>query len=192
MTRVAPGLALALCLVACASAPPEAAHYLLRVVPPADLGSADPLPVALGRISLPPYLDRAGLVVQMDEHQLREARFHLWAESLDEGVWFYLRERISSELGRALHPGQDLGESVRYRVDIRINEFHGTLDGQAHLVARWSVRRVDKDSVVETQRFSQTRRQTGDGYPGLVSTEMELLDELAVTIARTLRTLDLD
>ena len=144
MTRVGVGLVLAFCLVGCASAPPEQAYYLLRVEPPPELRSADPLPIGLGRISLPPYLDRAGLVVQTDEHSVREARYHLWAEPLDEGAWFYLRDRISSELGRALHPGPDLGNSVRYSVDIRINEFHGTLDGRARLVARWSVRDLEQ------------------------------------------------
>ena len=192
MTRVGLRLVLVLCLAGCASTPPEQAHYLLRVEPPPDLRAADPLPVGLGRISIPPYLDRAGLVVQTDEHSVREARYHLWAEPPDVGAWFYLRDRISSELGRALHPGPNLGNSVRYRVDIRINEFHGTLDGQARLVARWSVRDLEQDSVVESQRFSQARRQAGDGYPGLVNTEIELLGELAGTIAQTLRTLEID
>ncbi len=192
MTRVSLRLVLLLCLVGCASAPPEDSYYLLRVQPPADLDSTDPLPVALGRIAIPPYLDRVGLVVQTDEHRIREARYHRWAEPLDEGTWFYLRERISSELGRSLDPGPGLGKSVRYRVDIRINEFHGTLDGQARLVARWSVRELDEDTVVETQRFSESRVQDGEGYPGLVNTATELLDELAATIARTLRTFDLD
>ena len=192
MTRVGLGLVLALSLVGCASAPPEQAYYLLRVEPPPDLRAADPLPIGLGRISLPPYLDRAGLVVQTDEHRVREARYHLWAEPLDEGAWFYLRDRISSELGRALYPGPDLGESLRYSVDLRINEFHGTLDGQARLVARWSVRDLEQDSVVESQRFSQARRQTGNRYRGLVNTQIELLDELAGTIAQTLRTMNID
>ncbi len=190
MTGVGLRLALALCLVGCTSAPPERTYYLLRVEPPANLTAADPLPIGLGRISLPPYLDRVGLVVQTDEHRVREARYHLWAEPLDEGAWFYLRDRISSELGRALDPGQDLGGRVRYRVDIRINEFHGTLDGQSRLIARWSVRDLEDDSVVESQRFSQTRRQAGDGYPGLVNAQLTLLDELARTIAQALRGLD--
>ncbi len=192
MTGVGLRLALVLCLVGCASAPPEHAYYLLRVEPPADLNAADPLPIGLGRISLPPYLDRIGLVVQTGEHRVREARHHLWAEALDEGAWFYLRDRISSELGRALDPGQDLGGRVRYRVDIRINEFHGTLDGQSRLIARWSVRDLEVDSVVESQRFSQTRRQSGDGYPGLVDAQITLLDELARSIAQALRKLDTD
>ena len=64
VTRVSLRLVLLLCLVSCASAPPEASYYLLRVEPPVDLDSTDPLPVALGRIAIPPYLDRVGLVVQ--------------------------------------------------------------------------------------------------------------------------------
>lgn len=184
MTRTC--LALALLLASCASTPPERAYYLLRADVP-ELAAADPASlVGIGRVSVAPYLDRAGIMVQVDENRVREARYHLWAEPLDDGIWYYLRDRISSELGRPLNTETD-ADSWRYRVDVSIEEFHGTLNGEAHLSARWSLRDVDSDEAIATRRFSQTMTQRRDGYPGLVDTQIALLDKLAQAIAQALR-----
>jgi uncharacterized lipoprotein YmbA len=59
--------------------------------------------------------------------------------------------------------------------------------GEARLIARWSLRDVDNDEVIATRRFSQTMTQRRDGYPGLVDTQIALLDGLAQAIARALR-----
>ncbi len=185
MTRA--GLALALCLAACAGTPPEREYYLLRADVPQGLGAADgDRATGLGRVSVASYLDRAGIVLQVNEHRVREARYHLWAEPLSDGIWYYLRDGISSELGRALNTEPD-ADAWRYRVDVSVEEFHGSLNGEARLVARWTLRNVAEGAVIASERFARTRRQTADGYPGLVDTQIALLDELAQTIARALR-----
>ena len=188
MTKI--GLALSLFLAACANSPPERAYYLLRAdVPEQPAAAAPRSSIGMGRVLVAPYLDRTGIMVQIDEHRIREARFHLWAEPLDEGIWYYLHEQVSSRLDSALATGPS-ADSWRYRVDISVEEFHGTLNGAARLAARWSLRDVSNGAVIETRSFARERPQVGDGYTALVDTQTALLDELAETIARSLRTLD--
>ena len=181
-------LALVLGLAACASAPPERFYYLLRAQIDGDLAPADPKRLAgIGPVRIAPYLNQAGVMVQVEENRIREARYHLWAEPLDRSIRYYLEDRVASLLGRQLNPGPGATDSWRYRIDVSVEEFHGTMNGEVRLVARWSLVDLKRDSVLETQRFARKLDQMGDGYPGLVTTQIALLDELSAKLADALR-----
>lgn len=185
-------LTLVLCLAGCAStAAPEPAYYLLRADMHGELAPADPdAQSGIGRVSIAPYLDRAGIVVQVEAHQVREARYHLWAEPLDRGIRRCLAGGVSRRLGRATNAGPRSEDAWRHRVDVAVEEFHGTLDGRARMLARWSIRDLSTDTVVASGRFSQTLPQAGDGYAALVDAQLALLDGLAERIAQALRELE--
>ena len=181
-------LSLVLCLAACATAPPERSYYLLRAEVPGTLASAENgVLLGVGTVSIAPYLDRSGIVVQVDDHRVREARYHLWAEPLDQGIRSYLSDRIAALLGRALNNGSNLVDQWDYRLDVAIEDLHGTLNGEARLVARWSLIDTAQDKLVASQRLVRTKRQALDGYPGLVEVQAALLDELATEIAAAIR-----
>ncbi len=186
MTRIS--LVLVLFLIGCVSTPTERSYYLLRAEVPGDLAPADPdALLGIGRSSIAQYLNRAGIVVQVGERQVREARYHLWAEPLDRGIRHYLSHRVSAVLGRSLNTGPGTEDTWRYRIDVSVEEFHGTLNGEARLVAYWSLRNPMNGAVIEAGYFRRTRRQTGDGYPALVDAQIALLDELAESIVQALR-----
>jgi uncharacterized lipoprotein YmbA len=190
MIRLPIALVFAVATIGCASDPPiETAQYLLRADAPADLSPADPARrIGIGRVSIAPYLDRAGVVMEVDANQVREARYHEWAEPLDRGIQLYLQERVAVSLGQALNDGTE--DAWRYRIDLSVEEFHGRLDGEVRLIAQWSLRDLSNGRVVATQRFSRSRQQTSEGYPAMVAAQIELLDELAEAIARVLRQVD--
>ena len=182
------GIVLALFLIGCASTPTERSYYLLRAEVPADLAPADPdALLGIARPSIAQYLNRTGIVVQVGEHQVREARYHLWAEPLDRGIRYYLSHRVSALLGRSLNTGPGTEDTWRYRIDVSVEEFHGTLNGEARLVANWSLRNLMNGAVIEAQYLRRTRQQTGDGYPALVDAQIALLEELAESIVQALR-----
>jgi uncharacterized lipoprotein YmbA len=181
--------ALALLLVGCSStAPPERSYYLLRAeVDGEKLGPVEPMTdVGLGRISVAPYLNRTGVVIQVDDNQVREARYHLWAEPLPKGIGYYLEDRLSELLGRPL-AGSEAARQPRYRIDVDVEEFHGTLDGEARLVARWSLMDTKTGIARVTERLRRSTTLADDGYPSLVKAQTALLDELAERIASALR-----
>ncbi len=191
--RLAPTLAavvrVGVALAGCAgNPPPERAYYLLRAEVPVSLAAPDPDRLfGMAHEPIAPYLARTGIVVQVEANRVREARYHLWAEPLTFGIRAYLHNRVSAELGRPLGGGPGTEGTWRYRVDVTVEVFHGTLGGEARLVALWAVRDLVEERVIEAGRFSRSQRQTADGYAGLVQAQIALLDELAREVARPLR-----
>jgi uncharacterized lipoprotein YmbA len=89
-----------LLLLACGGPSPPRIKYLLRADSVDHAGrAAGPHRVGLGRVSVAPYLDRAGLVVEIEPGQVQAARGHEWAEPLEDGLRSYLRSEITAAVG---------------------------------------------------------------------------------------------
>jgi uncharacterized lipoprotein YmbA len=167
--------------------PPERSYYLLRGAPQ-EFSTADGrLGVGLGIVQVAPYLDRAGVMVEVDANEVREARFHLWAEPLQRGIRYYLEDRIAADLGRQLAPGPPVKNGWLYRVDVRVREFHGDLDGHVRLVASFTLVGVESGEILLEEQVSFAGPRRIDGYPGLVQAQISLLDRLATSIADAIR-----
>ncbi|UCG72822.1 MAG: membrane integrity-associated transporter subunit PqiC [Chromatiales bacterium] len=167
---------------------PEPTFYLLRAearIP--DGPQQPPVNVGINRVSLADYLGQAGVVVAINSDQVRPARQHLWAEPLDSSVRLFLRDAISADLGYPVSADLGRRQSWQYRVDIRIDEWRGSLAGDARIVASWLVIDVATDSELSRYRFEQTGTLAADGYDALVAAQTRLLDALAATIADSLR-----
>ena len=179
-------LSLGLLLVACSSAAPQTHRYLLpNEVPAGTARMQAPLQIGLGRIEVAPYLGAPGLVVETETHQIRPARYHIWAEPLADGLRRLLRAEISKELGYDVSADTTQQARWDHTVDIQIDRLHGTLTGKAVLVAQWRI--VPKSGDVSAFRFSESRPLPRDGYPGLVEAEIALTRQLARAIAESLR-----
>ncbi len=173
--------------IACSSTPPQTTRYLL----PAETTRGttrleSPARIGLGRVELSPYLGEQGLVVETEAGQVRPARYHLWAEPLDEGLRRFLRLEISKALGE--HVSGDSTQQPRWRrtVDVEIDRLHGTLAGEAVLVAQWRV--SPREGEPRAFSLSESRPLPREGYAGLVDAEIELTRALARAIDESLRT----
>jgi uncharacterized lipoprotein YmbA len=179
-------LPLLLLAAACAVQTPATTRYLLPADVPAGSGRVDP-PVRYGlaRVSVPPYLKDLGLVVETSPGQVRPARLHEWAEPLDDGLRRFLRIEISSALGQEI--GSDIAQRSRWQaaIDVDVDRLHGTLDGEAVLVARW--RLSPRSGAPGDYRFAAREALTEPGYAGLVEAEVLLLRQLSRAIADSLR-----
>lgn len=178
-------------LAACAgSPPPPKNHYLLRADPPALAGRVEaPVSVGLRRVEVAAYLRQSGLVVATGAHQVRPARFHLWAEPLDHGLRRYLRAEISNALGWDLSADLLQQRHWDYAVEVNVDQLHGTLDGEAILVASWRITRGSAAEQVAQLRFAHSEPLSEAGYAALVEAEIGLLRQLAAAIADSLREL---
>jgi uncharacterized lipoprotein YmbA len=135
------------------------------------------------------YLRQPGLVIETATHQMRAARYHLWAEPLDEGLLRFLRAQISNALGYDVSADAVHRKQWDYGVEVRVDQLHGTLSGQALLSASWRVTRGDGADEVGKFRFTRSAPLAQDGYPALVEAEIGLLGQLAAAIADSLREL---
>ena len=75
-------------------------------------------------------------------------------------------------------------------MDIRIDEWHGYLDGEARILATWVLIDVARDKVLSRHRFEQTGALKADGYDALVAAQADLLEALATAIAASLKALN--
>ena len=176
-----------LLLPACASDPPPRTQYLLRAELPSETSQIEaPVAIVLSRVTVASYLRSPGLVVESEEHQVRPARYHVWAEPLDEGLRRYLRTEISNVLGFAIRSDASNRAGWDYAVDVVIDQLHGTLSGQARIVASWRISRAD-GSEVAAYVLSTSEPLAVGGYQGLVNAQIALAQHLAARIAESLQ-----
>jgi uncharacterized lipoprotein YmbA len=167
-----------LLMTGCAGKPPETAYFLLRAdaTEAATMSEGD---VGIGRIEVAKYIDQPGIVLQTGPHQINVAHQNLWAEPLVTSVRSTLAVQISKVLGSRVQEDASAWKDWRLRVDVRIDQLHGSEDGRALLVASWSIRDVASGKSVGEGRFASNESLPESGYPGLVAGTLSLLDALA-------------
>lgn len=176
-------LLLVMLMSGCASQTIEPSYYLLRSNEVLDSSQLQPSKdFALGNVVIASYIDQRGLLMETVEGEVRPARHNLWAEPVSEGVRNFLFVEIGQAKGEDLLPTR-LTENAT-TVDIRIDQMHGTRDGQAKLVAYWWLRR--NSEVLTFHRFAESQSLSTDGYAALIAAEETLLSRLAKKIASTL------
>jgi uncharacterized lipoprotein YmbA len=176
-------LAATVLLAACGGKQIEPSYYLLRpAVKPESRQLAPSDDFALGKITIASYLDQPGLMLQTGDGEVRPAKHHLWAEPMYEGVHSFLVKEISRAKGEDILPATLKRNAVV--VEVRVEELHGTADGQAVLVGYWWLRR--NSEVLAAYQFSESRTLNGDGYQALVEAQRALLEQLAGRIAASM------
>ena len=89
---------------------------------------------------------------------------------------------MSAAVGEDIFP-EELSEGDLV-FDVRIDQLHGTADGEARLVAYWIVQR--KDEILASYQFSETTPLRADGYGALARAQKALLSDLSKRIATSL------
>ena len=170
-------------LVACSGQPVATNYYLLRQDDAIEsrelIGSRD---YALGNVAIASYIDQPGMVLEMGAGQIRPALHHQWAEPMNQSVRSFLQREISTRLGEDLFPATiSSAESV---VEIRVDQLHGTSDGQAVIFAYWYLRKDGE--ILLPHQFGKTVELASDGYAALAKAERVLLSGLAKDISDAL------
>ena len=137
----------------------------------------------MGRLIIAPYIEQPGLVLETSRGEIRPALHHQWAEPMGQGLQQFLRVEVSSELGEDIFPERySEGETA---FDVRIDQLHGTADGDALLVAYWWLRQGD--DIQHSYQYAETRALGRDGYGALADAQKALLRDLASRIAASLK-----
>ena len=133
-------LASTLLLLACGGSAPARTQYLLRAQAPEGTVRVDiPARVGLGRVVVAPYLDQSGIMMETAANQVTPARNHTWAEPLDNATLIFLRATLSSALGEEVGLDPSDRSLWKYSVEVFVEQLHGTLAGQAMLVASYRI-----------------------------------------------------
>ncbi len=158
-------------LIGCAGQGIDQSRYTL----PSEKHNIDVAGDFQGSVSLAPprmssYLEDDGIVMQLNDIRIHQARHHLWAEPLDR----QLQERMRQHLSQAL-PNADVlrrsqaaeAPSPALHVQLDVESFQGRDDGMAVVGGQWRIR-DDNDRTLSRETFEIERPLEDDGYPALV------------------------
>jgi uncharacterized lipoprotein YmbA len=174
---------LLLLLAACSGTPTSSTHYLLRSDIDAESRELQPSRYyALGSLTIASYIDQPGLVLETRQREIHSARSHQWAESLRDSLRYFFAQEISFGIGEDVFFNRD--KTGLTLIDISINQLHGTINGDAILIAYWVL--VPPEGEAKYFQFSETRALSDDGYNALVEAEQQLLHLLATRISDSL------
>ncbi|PSJ48013.1 hypothetical protein C7H85_04215 [Zobellella endophytica] len=180
----------ALGLAGCAAdGPAGSPGYLL---PATAAGQQYPhqLAVTVAAPRLAGHLDGEGIVMQLSDIEVYQARQHLWAEELGGQLQQLLIRRLSSALpeSQVVGRGQPLlaGREVR-EIRVRLGRFQGRYDGVALAEGQWQLLAGDGTLLAQAD-FSAEQPLADDGYPALVralaAAWEQVADQLAARLAQ--------
>jgi len=176
-----------LLIAACTATIPSTQQYLLRSETPIQNTAQDGTAVTgIGIIKVARYIDGLGLVLETASGEVHVATHYQWAEPLEDGLRIYFAHELSAETGQLIRTQRNGGTDWKKRIDIRIDELHGTANGEARLVAYWAIFDTEQHVVISENDFFQTEPLNGDGYAALVAAHKRLLHALSLAITATL------
>lgn len=171
----------------CSSSVPSLNQYLLRSDTPSQFKVEEQSAVVgLGTVVVASYIDGLGLVLETSGGEVRAARDHQWAEPLRDSLRVFMAQEVSAQAGQVIRANHSGENDWQRRIDLRIDQLHGSPNGAAKLVAYWQVFDIDERTIVSENGFSETQALTVDGYEALVTAEKVLLRKLAVAMAASL------
>jgi uncharacterized lipoprotein YmbA len=180
-----PGLAAALTLTACASAP---MHYY-TLVPPASAHTTSPadaapsLPFELLAVGIPAQVDQPQLLVREGGQGVALLGSERWIAPLGDEV----RGALSADLARELH-SQDVSglpnnDKPTLRVKLDVRRFDSQPGSYALIEGAWSVRLMHAQHPALLACTSRVSESVGPGYDALVQGHQQAIATLAAQIA---------
>jgi uncharacterized lipoprotein YmbA len=109
---------------------------------PASAGPDSQLTIGVGPVDFPDYLRRLPVVTRVAPNRIDLSDERRWAEPLDKNFVRVLSENLATLLDthRIEKYPWALRTKVDYQVEVDVERFETTSDGQAQLVASWIIR----------------------------------------------------
>jgi uncharacterized lipoprotein YmbA len=183
-------LALAALLSACGSTP-RSNYYMLS----ADIAASETASkknggpsLGIGPVTVPEYLKRREMVLNLSSNRLELADFDRWAEPLDAGILRVTALNLSKLLDTQQVQVFPWRRSFQPQFGVSIAVVHFGMHGtSAELVAEWTVSDPKAGAAV-VQRISRLHTQAEDATPESVAAAYsDLLAKLAREIATAIQ-----
>ena len=178
-----------LALTGCAGNSTPSTFFMLRSIesPQETLATAggESVSVLVGPVSIPEYLDRNQMVTVAENNRVMVDEFNRWAESLRESFYRVLLEDLSfllktPEVARYDRSGEYNSD---YQVFIDVTRFDCAPEGDAVLIAFWTVRGKDGATIRITKKSVFRTPVSSTGYPGMVQAQNRTLSAFGREIA---------
>jgi len=152
---------------------------------PASASPDSQLTLGLGPVAFPDYLRRLPVVRRVAPNQIQLSDEKRWAEPLDKNFTRVLSENLATLLDtqRIEKYPWPLRTKVDYEIEIDVQRFEATSDGQTQLIASWIIRDGSSDKILYA---SQTTAGAPAG-PDELSASSALSGDLA-TLSKEIAT----
>lgn len=179
-------LVLLLLLAACGSTVQPKYYLLTPAAGDAAAGDQKPLQISVGPVTLPAYLDRSQIVTRRGATELELADGSRWAEPLQKNFSAVLAENMRQQLHQAAiveYPTWDRTR-VDYRVTVDVVRFDSDDNGDAVLIADWSILDGNRQPVLlqKRSRYRANVSATAD-YAEIVAALSDTVAQLGHDIA---------
>jgi uncharacterized lipoprotein YmbA len=183
------GLLLAGCSIL-APLPDASRFYTLTAVESG--GAPDPLRgvvVGVGPVHLPAYLERSEIVTRVAPNQVEFSSVARWADPLTRSFVSILRE----DLARILAPDRVVAfpwfdaTGVTYGIEITVDRFEATADGNVDFWAHWMLRAGATRAPLDGGDFRKSVPVPGRTTEAAVAEQSKLVAELAEMLATAVR-----
>lgn len=181
-----PLLSLSLLLSACASSVTPPARYMLPSSPMVITPSQPQGILQVRSLRIAHYIDVDGIVMQLNDITLNEAREHQWAESIGRQLERSLRSQLSQELKDIQVIRDDGNAPNALTLSLEVDQFQGRHDGIAVTSGQWQLRGANNE-LLALKGFSAETTLDEDGYPALVRALGASWDNVASQIANQIR-----
>ena len=146
----------------------------------AKSASASPdsqLTIGVGPVDFPDYLKRLPVVTRVAPNRIELSDERRWAEPLDKNFVRVLSENLAVLLDtqRIEKYPWPLRTNVDYQVEIDVQRFETTSDGQTQLIANWFIRDGHSGKILYASRTTAA----GPAGPNGVSASAALSNDLA-------------
>ena len=120
----------------------------------ASTSAGSQLIVGVGPVDFPDYLRRLPVVKRVAPNRVDLSDEERWAEPLDKNFVRVLSENLATLLNtrRIEKFPWPLTDRIDYRVEVNVERFETTSDGQAQLMASWIVRDGPSDKILYASR----------------------------------------
>ena len=189
--RLLGALALAAAVTGCAATQPTNFYTLSPSTEPnvAKRSTTASLVIGLGPITLPPYLDRPGIVTRQGANQMRLAELSQWAEPLEPLITRVMAEDLYALLDASdVIPIPQRGDLPLDRVvEIDVGRFDADAAGQVVLDARWRIYQGDNETLLASGRSQVTEQGAPvPDYDAIVAAMSRALGQASEEIARAI------
>jgi uncharacterized lipoprotein YmbA len=176
-------------LAACGGDKPTRLYVLSAMPDTPDAAAARGVPIGIGPVTLPKYLDRPQIVTRVQDNSLAQADLDQWGGDLYDNITHVLAANLSSLLKTdrvSLYPWKDRAP-IQYQVTLDITRFERDVDGSTVLSVFWSI--VDpNDGKVLVMRRSTYREtvKTAAASGSAAAQDTHAYDAIAAAMSRDL------
>lgn len=176
--QVVVGGGLLLLVAGCGTTPPP---RLFTLTPrPATPSRPYAATIAVSRVHLPKYLERAQIVSYRDPYELQYSEFVVWGENLGDMTTRVLAENLAERLPKSqvvLGAGSFVSATPDITLETSFDKFDPDPTGVVVLAAQWAAHRAGRPDQIRTEEIKVTPSSKDPG--GQVAAMSDALGQFA-------------